>query len=715
MIRINELKLPIDHNEEELISKISKLLKTNDKFQYSVVRRSLDARKKPNLFFNYIIDISIRNEKNVVKRAGKGVSIVEQTRYIFPVSIDDIEEKDRPVVIGLGPAGLFASLYLARAGFKPIVLERGQDIDSRTETVNKFWNGGLLAHNSNVQFGEGGAGAFSDGKLNTLVKDKSGRNKAVLEDLVRFGAPEDIIFDHKPHVGTDKLIGVVRNIRNEIIRLGGEVHFNALIDTFDVKNNKLESVSSSTADISYSGHPVILAIGHSARDTFEQLYSKGLLMNPKPFAVGLRIEHPRTMINHSQYGVDEIEQLGAANYKLTHTCKDNRGVYTFCMCPGGYVVNASSEENRLCVNGMSYYKRDAANSNSAIIVTINPEDYGDGIDPMSGVVFQRKIEENAYSIGEGAVPVETFGEFKQGEINPQIDINNPCIKGKWIHANVRDILPDFINNDIIEGIEAFDKKIKGFGNDSATLIGVEARTSSPVKMDRNIYTESNIKKLYVIGEGAGYAGGIASAAMDGILGAQMVALGIKKRYIRKAYLKKRSEISTDKIDLFSSTICSKAKDYLMDENISNILIYADYNNEVKTDALINTLLDKNGVNVYLPKVENDNICFYKINNVNDVECGYKGIREPRNTAKNKLPLDYDISSTAIIIPGCAFDLSCNRMGYGGGFYDRFLAENKEIMKIGFSFENQISKDLLPVTSQDIKLDCIITEERIIEK
>lgn len=527
MLRINELKLPVNHTQEELENKIAKKLNTDCQYTYTIARRSVDARKKPVIFFSYIIDIESKDENRILKRASKDVIKTEHVEYKFDYKIENIADEQRPVVIGMGPAGLFASLYLARAGFRPIVLERGECIEERTQTVEKFWKGSKLDPNSNVQFGEGGAGAFSDGKLNTQVKDKSGRNHAVLKDFVQYGAPSDILYDHMPHVGTDKLVDVVKNISKEIRELGGEIHYNCLVNEFSLDENG-HIVIKTKDGVEFRKRSVILAIGHSSRDTFYKLNDIKVPMEQKAFAVGLRVEHPATVINKSQYGTENSDILGNAPYKVTYKCADGRGVYSFCMCPGGYVVNASSEEGMLAVNGMSYYKRDAVNSNSAIIVTINPSDYASDDNPMRGVEFQRRLEKKAFSIGCGKIPVETFKEFSDGKIDDCIDDSKlrPCIKGEWVRANVHEILPEFITNDIIEGINHFDNIIKGFGDDYAILSGVESRTSSPVKILRDDDCRSSISGLYPAGEGAGYAGGITSAAMDGIKVAECVAKDI---------------------------------------------------------------------------------------------------------------------------------------------------------------------------------------------
>lgn len=526
MLRINELKLPVSHGEEALKKKVSKLLGGISDFKYIIVRRSLDARKKPDLYYNYIVDIEVSNEAKVLKRADKKVVRTEEKKYVFPYHTELIGDEKRPVVIGLGPAGLFCGLYLARNGFKPIVVERGECVEDRTKTVKKLWEEGILNPESNAQFGEGGAGSFSDGKLNTLVKDKYGRNKAVLRDLVSFGAPEEIIYDHKPHVGTDKLTKVVSSISQEIIRLGGEIHYNTRIDNFEINEGKLISVSSNDGKFALKNHPIVIATGHSARDTIEILNQKGVVMTPKAFAVGLRVEHEANLINLSQYGVEKVDELGNAAYKLTHKCADQRGVYSFCMCPGGYVINASSEDGMIAVNGMSYSGRDAKYSNSAIIITVMPEDYGDGVNPMSGIEFQRTLEKRAFSIGEGRVPYELYSEYKNENI---LDISiDPMIKGLSKHAEVHEILPKNLSKDFIEGMEAFGKQIKGFNNDNTIVIGVESRTSSPVKILRDETGMSNIEGLFPCGEGAGYAGGITSAAMDGILIAEKVAEYILK-------------------------------------------------------------------------------------------------------------------------------------------------------------------------------------------
>ena len=525
MLRINELKLPINHTLEELEEKISKKLNTKSNYSYSIFRRSVDARKKPDLFFSYIIDIASPDEKAIMRRASKDVVLVEKTEYVFPYQTKSIDEEKRPIVVGMGPAGLFAALYLARAGFRPIVIERGDSIENRSKTVSAFWENGVLDPDSNVQFGEGGAGAFSDGKLNTQVKDKSGRNRAVLKDFVKYGAPDEILYDYMPHVGTDKLVNVVKNISEEIRNLGGKIYYNSLVDSFYVSKKGNLGIKVSSKGLDYCDRPIILALGHSARDSFKALYELGVNMEAKAFAVGLRVQHPVEVINKAQYGVDNSPILGNASYKLTYTCKDQRGVYSFCMCPGGYVVNASSEIGYTAVNGMSYYDRSASKSNSAIIVTITPEDYSNDSHPLSGVRFQRELEKKAYEIGKGYVPVETYGEFRSCKRNESVDIKSlkPCIKGQWQHAAVHEILPEYLRNDLCEGMESFGSKISGFNDTNVILAGVESRTSSPVRIVRNENGEGSVCGLYPVGEGAGYAGGITSAAMDGILAAQNVA------------------------------------------------------------------------------------------------------------------------------------------------------------------------------------------------
>lgn len=531
MLRITDIKLPIEHSKEDLLQKITRNLRVGGEFEYEIKRRSLDARHKPELYYNYSIDIHCRDEDRVLKRATSRVSRVLDEEYAFPYHTEAIREEDRPVIVGLGPAGLFAGLMLSRNGFAPIILERGQRVEQRRKTVEEFWAGGKLLADSNVQFGEGGAGAFSDGKLNTLIKDKSGRNRLVLKLLHEFGASEEILYDYKPHIGTDVLMKVVSNISAEIIRCGGEIYYDCRVDEFQKENGRLSRLIANNGQLVLDNHPVILAIGHSARDTFHRLADLGLKMEPKPFAVGFRVEHPAGIINESQYGFSNPGRLGNATYKLTHQCADRRGVYSFCMCPGGFVVNASSEEGRLAINGMSYSRRDADKSNSAIIITINPEDYGDGIDPLSGVRFQRELEEKAFRLGSGRIPIECYSEFKSFKMDECIDIDSlsPSIKGGFKHALVHELMPRNLAEDFVEGMEAFGRSIKGFNNPDTLVMGIESRTSSPLRMLRDESCQSNLKLLYPAGEGAGYAGGITSAAMDGILVASRVAQGILKK------------------------------------------------------------------------------------------------------------------------------------------------------------------------------------------
>lgn len=525
MIRITQIKLPIDHKEKDLTDKIRSLLRIRDQaFTYKIRRQSLDARHKNEKKFVYTVDVKISSQEKILQKVhNNNIMSINERKYQFPEP-GEKELKYPPVVIGSGPAGIFCAWYLARAGYRPVVLERGEEAAKRKNTVERFWRDGILDPDSNVQFGEGGAGTFSDGKLNTLVRDPSGRNQEVLKRFVEAGADEAILFQQKPHLGTDVLIGIVGNLRHQIEAMGGSFHFLSKVTDLRVEKGRLTGLE-------INGHEwmdadvCVLAVGHSARDTFRMLYEKGLHMEPKAFAVGLRMEHPQRLINEALYGEPENKLLGAASYKVTHTCENGRGVYSFCMCPGGYVVNASSEEGMLAVNGMSYQDRGGENANSALIVTVTPEDFPvEG--PMGGVEFQRKLERAAWELGEGSVPVQLFGDFCENRASVRLGDIRPNIKGSWTLANVRSILPEEIAASIQEGVSAFGRRIRGFDRSDALFSGVESRTSSPLRMVRNEELSGNYEGFYPCGEGAGYAGGITSAAMDGI----RVAEAISKKY-----------------------------------------------------------------------------------------------------------------------------------------------------------------------------------------
>ena len=532
MIQISQIKLQIPHTEDKLKEKILKLLhiRAQDMVSFRILKKSLDARKKPVLFYVYTVDVTVKKEKEIKKHLKNTSNIYfheTSSAYTWEASGEQLLSH-RPVIIGTGPAGLFCGYHLARMGYKPILLERGAQVDERIRDVNQFWNGKSLNKNSNVQFGEGGAGTFSDGKLNTLVNDRFGRNQEVLKIFVEHGAPQHILYESKPHIGTDVLAEVVKNMRNSIQSMGGEVKFHHLVKDFvlnasnskitglQIENTKTQDTFLLETDI------VVLAIGHSARDTFEKLLSHQFHMEAKPFAVGVRMEHPQSLINESQYGKNAPEGLPAAPYKLAVTLENGRGVYTFCMCPGGYVVNASSEEGRLAVNGMSYSGRDGKNANTAVIVTVTPEDFGtESI--LSGMEFQRKLEERAYQEGKGKIPVQLFGDFKNHIPSSGPGTIEPQLKGAYSWGNVRNIFPDDIASSLEEGIIKFDQKIKGYAKDDAVLSGVESRTSSPVRILRDDTLQSNYRGVYPCGEGAGYAGGITSAAMDGLKVAESIS------------------------------------------------------------------------------------------------------------------------------------------------------------------------------------------------
>ncbi len=533
MIRINQLKLRIGHSFEELERKLIRELRIRPEelLEYHIRKQSIDARKKPDLYFVYTIDVGVRKEQNVLKRSKANIQAMENVEYKIPEIVRTFSQ-NRPVIIGSGPAGLFCTYLLAKAGCRPILLERGGSVDERKEDVETFWKTGKLNPESNVQFGEGGAGTFSDGKLNTLVKDPAGRNRFVLETFVQFGAPKEILYEQKPHIGTDILIDVVRNMRSAILEFGGEVRFHSQVTDLLLEQISENTVSEGQKERKVCGvvinetdrlmtDTVVLAIGHSARDTFEMLYQKEIGMQAKAFAVGVRIEHPQKMINRSQYGSEQIPGLSAAPYKLTAKLENGRGVYSFCMCPGGYVVNASSEEGRLAVNGMSYHSRNGENANSAIIVTVTPEDYGSR-HPLAGIAFQRSIEERAYQAGNGKIPVQRYEDFCQNRPTESFGVVKPQMKGEYQKANVREIFPEVLAESLADGIRQFDRKIHGFADGDALLSGVESRTSSPVKIPRDSNLEGKIAGFYPCGEGAGFAGGITSAAMDGMKTAETV-------------------------------------------------------------------------------------------------------------------------------------------------------------------------------------------------
>lgn len=524
MIQISQLKLPCTHTQQELREKIERTLRIRPEelMEYSIEKQSIDARKKPQIFYVYTIHASVLQEKKVFKKVhSKNITIVEKKVYQFPFHAESTPA-DRPVIIGSGPAGLFCAYMLAEHGFAPILLERGKAIEERKKDVDSFWETGKLNPESNVQFGEGGAGTFSDGKLNTLVKDPSGRNRKVLEIFVKEGAPEEILYVNKPHIGTDLLMNVVKNMRKTIQSNGGEVRFESKVTELCITDGKICGVVINKEQF-LPAKSVILAIGHSARDTFEMLWEKQICMEAKSFAVGVRVEHPQKLINYAQYQLELPKTLPAASYKVTAQLSNGRGVYSFCMCPGGYVVNASSEEGRLAVNGMSYHSRAGENANSAIIVTVTPKDYGSD-HPLAGMEFQRKLEEKAFHLAQGKIPVQRYEDFCKNRTTDSFGTVHPSMKGNYAPSNVREILPEIVAASIEEGIRCFDQKLQGFADPDALLSGVESRTSSPVRISRDPSTmEGSVKGLYPCGEGAGYAGGITSAAMDGIRMAEAVA------------------------------------------------------------------------------------------------------------------------------------------------------------------------------------------------
>ncbi|MGN0153733.1 MAG: NAD(P)/FAD-dependent oxidoreductase [Lachnospiraceae bacterium] len=531
MIEIRGIKVPVEAGIEKLEQQIMKKLHLKRVPQYQILKRSIDARKKPDICYVYQVGVIINHEEQIVKKLNdNNIMLSNKVKYQFPECGKE-EIVHHPLIIGSGPAGLFCALLLAKKGYVPIVAERGLPVEERISKVNAFFEGQPLDPECNVQFGEGGAGTFSDGKLNTQVKDKYGRIRFVLEEFVKHGAPEEILYDNKPHVGTDRLVNVVKGIRDEIEALGGLFLFDAKAVDIRIENNQITGVK-----LLHGGYEtwvqsdqVIFAIGHSARDTFSMLYEKKLSMHAKDFAMGVRVEHPAEWIKKAMYGTGRAaDLLPAPPYKLTYQTKSGRGVYSFCMCPGGYVVNASSEEGHTAVNGMSYSGRNGKNSNSAIVVTVKQSDF-ESKHPLAGVDFQRRLEHAVYEEGKGQIVVQRFEDFVKKSPTTAPGSILPQTKGAYTCGDVANCLPDFMSDAIIEGIQSFEQEIPGFSHKDTIISGVESRTSSPVRIERDVDFQSNIKGIYPCGEGAGYAGGIMSAAMDGM----RVAEAIIKQYCPK--------------------------------------------------------------------------------------------------------------------------------------------------------------------------------------
>lgn len=538
MLRINQIKISLkdilDLTREQEIAllskKASKILKGSKIQALTIIKKSIDARDKQNLLYIYSVDVICEDEKNIFKKVhNKDIMLTNSKKYQFPFHCTNSKSLS-PVIIGAGPAGYFCGLYLARAGFKPIIIERGKTVEERMLDVEAFWSGEKpINPSSNVSFGEGGAGTFSDGKLNTGIKDKNNRIEAVLSDFVSFGASEDITYLNKPHIGTDVLCTVMSNMRNEIIRLGGEIQFQTTFVDYKRTSDSIKiCLESNNERYTYDTNALILAVGHSARDTFHMLNNNKLSMEQKAFALGVRIEHKQAMINESQYGTSiEAKKLPAADYKMTYRSSEGRSVYSFCMCPGGFVVNASSNDEQAVVNGMSNHGRNEENANSAIVVNITPDDFCaegfDANDVLAGVKFQEKYEKLAFLEGKGCIPVQLFKDFEANKTSTSISDIQPNIKGKYRLSNLKNCLPAYVNNAIIEAVHAYAKKLHGFDKPEAVLSGIESRTSSPVRIIRNEQFMSDTIGIFPCGEGAGYAGGITSAAVDGIKVAEAVA------------------------------------------------------------------------------------------------------------------------------------------------------------------------------------------------
>ncbi|MDO9139847.1 MAG: NAD(P)/FAD-dependent oxidoreductase [Methylobacter sp.] len=530
MLRITELKLPLDHPETLLRTAILDRLGIGSEqlIHHTIFRQGFDARKRHAILLVYTVDVEVADEQAVLARLvdDPHLTLTPDSSYRFVTQAP----KDlglRPVIIGTGPCGLFAGLILAQMGFRPIILERGKAVRERTKDTFGLWRKGVFNPESNVQFGEGGAGTFSDGKLYTQIKDPNHYGRKVLTEFVKAGAPPEILHVSKPHIGTFRLVTVVENLRASIEALGGEIRFQSRVDDIIIDNGQVRGVVLASGDL-IDTHHVVLAVGHSARDTFNMLYERGVYIEAKPFSIGFRIEHPQSLIDACRWGGNAGHPLlGAADYKLVHHCRNGRSVYSFCMCPGGTVVAATSEAGHVVTNGMSQYSRNERNANSGIVVGITPDDYPGH--PLAGIDFQRQLEANAFKLGGEtyAAPGQLVGDFLARRPSSALGSVQPSYTPGVHLCDLSPALPEYAITAIREALPAFDKKIKGFAMNDAVLTGVETRTSSPVRIKRNAqYQSLNTKGLYPAGEGAGYAGGILSAAVDGIRIAEALALSM---------------------------------------------------------------------------------------------------------------------------------------------------------------------------------------------
>jgi len=541
MLRLTEIKLPLESTSElahppEMIKQaiLKKLgIPASDLLRFEIFKRGVDARKSHAILFVYSLDIEVKNEDKLLAKFKKDphVNLAPDTSYHF-VAQAPSNNTERPVIVGFGPAGIFAALILAQSGFKPIVLERGKAVRERTKDTWGLWRKSKLNPESNVQFGEGGAGTFSDGKLYSQIKDPKHYGRKVLNEFVKAGAPEEILYVSHPHIGTFRLVGMVEEMRKTIIELGGEIRFQSRVDDIEIENGQVQGVVLENGERIATNH-LVLAVGHSARDTFEMIYKRGVYVEAKPFSIGFRIEHPQSLIDRARHGPNaQHPVLGAADYKLVHHAKNGRSVYSFCMCPGGTVVAATSEEGRVVTNGMSQYSRNERNANAGIVVGITPEqDYPDH--PLAGVELQRKLEAHAFELGgkNYQAPGQLIGDFIANKPSTQFGSVQPSYTPGVHLTNLDTALPEFAITAIREAIPAFAKQIKGFDLADGVLTGVETRTSSPIRIKRDDETlqSINTKGLFPTGEGAGYAGGILSAAVDGIRIAEAVALDIAKK------------------------------------------------------------------------------------------------------------------------------------------------------------------------------------------